>query len=448
MDAKMLEAAIRNYVHTIKTRKSLTNDEVAAMIKLLTEQQRQIKDEVRIFDVEIKQVREPLIEEVGAFINEMPDMEKYDSNPMSYYNPINQNRFATLGFRVHEVVYKRTQTWDWQPVTVGILVPESLDLKREVGVHVKWHGGAFGSSGWDFEPWFGGHYLRHAEANNAILVAPNYRLMPEAVGKDILEDVDDFLAWFNGNSTPNVHGSSFTTAIKSLNPNIVVNLDRLVISGDSAGSFLAVYSWLKYSGVIRALYLTYPMLNYYEWPMTGPEFVYRGCPVTKAWSDANADKIHAAIHALEKDNLVPTMTKRTPPDGCPSNFKLGFTGKWKDFFRRGCDTQDVPGMIGEMLAQNKTPNSLPPIFIHQGHDDPQCPIANTKAFVETLKTTWYNACPDKVQLVEVKKIESRKVGQEEVGHGYDHDLDEAEETWLRKMLKDISEAWNLHADYT
>lgn len=286
--------------------------------------------------------------------------------------------------------------------------------------------------------------LRHAAANNAIIVAPNYRLLPEATGRDILRDVRHFWAWFHGRAPPGVPGGSFSAVVKRLLPSFSVNPERLIMSGDSAGAFLAVYSWLRCkTSAIRALYLAYPMLGYYNWPTTQQEFVYRGCPATKSWAGTAVNTITAKIQSLERRNLTPTTVKRMPPDGCAANFKLGFTGSWKQVFQRErrdgrTGVQDIPGMVAQMLQNGYAPGSLPQIFIHHGHDDPQCPISTTEDFVDTLQRTWYSHCSEIVRFTEVKSIE----GKEEVGHGYDHDLDEENEPWLREILEGISAAWN------
>lgn len=136
------EAALEDYIRSIETDRKAPKGRKNRMLPLLCSPQIS-QGLINRFDEEIQRVKQPLVEEVRNALNTMPDMEAYNSDSSSYYNTINRNRFTKLGFRTHEVVYKRTRTWDWQAITAGILVPESLDMSKEVGVHVKWHGGAF-----------------------------------------------------------------------------------------------------------------------------------------------------------------------------------------------------------------------------------------------------------------------------------------------------------------
>ena len=68
--------------------------------------------------------------------------------------------------------------------------------------------------------------LELAEAENAIIVDPAYRLLPEASGSDVLRDVEDFWAW--------VH-TSLAATITSLHQGLTIDLDRIAACGESAG---------------------------------------------------------------------------------------------------------------------------------------------------------------------------------------------------------------------
>jgi acetyl esterase/lipase len=69
----------------------------------------------------------------------------------------------------------------------------------------------------------------------AILIAPDYRLLPEASGIDLLNDVEDFWIWLH-NTLPTLTASW----------NAVPDLSRLACTGQSAGGYLAVQSALLY----------------------------------------------------------------------------------------------------------------------------------------------------------------------------------------------------------
>ena len=66
-------------------------------------------------------------------------------------------------------------------------------------------------------------------------MAPDYRLLPEATGAEVLDDVQDFWRWLH-NTLP-----TLTTTW-----NAVPDLTRLACTGQSAGGYLAVQSALLF----------------------------------------------------------------------------------------------------------------------------------------------------------------------------------------------------------
>ena len=88
-----------------------------------------------------------------------------------------------------------------------------------------------------YEPWFPQWLLELAIAKNAIIVSPNYRLLPESSGLDILEDLDDLWRWMK---------FGLQLKLNYFSVGLRADLDRIITEGDSAGtsemlSFL--YEW-------------------------------------------------------------------------------------------------------------------------------------------------------------------------------------------------------------
>lgn len=75
--------------------------------------------------------------------------------------------------------------------------------------------------------------LELAENHNAVIISPSYRLMPEANGADILDDLKDFWAW--------VH-KDLVSLVKSKWSHITINLDKIAVWGESAGGYLSLQS--------------------------------------------------------------------------------------------------------------------------------------------------------------------------------------------------------------
>ena len=303
-----------------------------------------------------------------------------------------------------------------------------------------------------------------AASSNAIILAPNYRLMPTASGADILSDVSDFWAWFRASCYPPPSSRIASSPIPNLDPT------RLVISGDSAGGFLALYSWLRYtSGIsIRALYLAYPMVAHYHWAQAkrthGEPFdiLYRGCTLSTTQSLAFEADLVSWLACRRANGDVPAVSARTPPHGSPFNTHLGITGRWKNHFQGGKGVMDIPELVKDMMAKGEMPESLPEMHWHHGWDDVQCEYTDTeKLMVELGK--WYEGKSDRLCLTKVKTLGGALVSGP-VGHGYDHDLevswekddDEEEEQeeekakkkgkgldWLESTVEKVRRAWSV-----
>ncbi|KAK9249786.1 Alpha/Beta hydrolase protein [Lipomyces tetrasporus] len=129
------------------------------------------------------------------------------------------------------LVYKRLRGTDF---LAAALIPKSLSTEEKMScpVLVHFHGGALING--TLEPAYLAQWpLELAESKGAIIVSPEYRLMPEANGAHILEDIKDFWAW--------VH-KTLPIAISGLNPNLTLDLDRIATVGESASGYLAMQS--------------------------------------------------------------------------------------------------------------------------------------------------------------------------------------------------------------
>lgn len=76
--------------------------------------------------------------------------------------------------------------------------------------------------------------LQLAESKGAIIITPDYRLVPEARGVDILEDVKDFWTW--------VHNSFPSKVSSALPKDASVDVNKIAACGESAGGYLALQS--------------------------------------------------------------------------------------------------------------------------------------------------------------------------------------------------------------
>lgn len=84
---------------------------------------------------------------------------------------------------------------------------------------------------------------------------PDYRLLLESNGLDILSNLSDFWFWMEHGLGPSL---SNTYPASSLRP----HLDKILVSGESAGGYLAAQSMLLHLDInIVAAILIYPMVH-------------------------------------------------------------------------------------------------------------------------------------------------------------------------------------------
>ena len=95
-------------------------------------------------------------------------------------------------------------------------------------------------------------------SRQAILVFPDYRLLPEATGLEILSDIDSFWFWMSEKLEP---------TLSSLYPksDIKPDMDRVLVTGDSAGGYCVAQSLLRHPEMnFRAAIMAYPMVHFHD----------------------------------------------------------------------------------------------------------------------------------------------------------------------------------------
>lgn len=76
--------------------------------------------------------------------------------------------------------------------------------------------------------------MQYSVLHSAIIVLPDYRMLPEANGLDIMKDLSDFWEWV------------YTGLSQELGAGIEIGFGKILIEGGSAGSssFTFTESWL------------------------------------------------------------------------------------------------------------------------------------------------------------------------------------------------------------
>lgn len=155
-------------------------------------------------------------------------------------------------FSPFDIVKTSYKTVNSHPVEAYVLVPKHAK-SGNLPVIVRFHGGCLIIGAALYPDWCPQYFIDYALENNAIVVAANYRLMPEANGLEILDDISDFWKWLK---------TDLNTHVKSVKPDVTADLNHVLVAGESAGGYLAIQSAITQpTGTIKAVLPTYPMID-------------------------------------------------------------------------------------------------------------------------------------------------------------------------------------------
>jgi acetyl esterase/lipase len=241
---------------------------------------------------------------------------------------------------------------------------------------------------------------------------PNYRLIPESTGADILEDLNDFWTWFNKRSV-----DDFLT---SKGHALDLDYRHILATGESAGGYMALMSALtqpqaKGSGGIKAVLAQYPMTNYLR---CSPSETFMGRPSPKE------PELDAHLSSIEPGTII---SSAFPPARTDISDPLAAYNRYLDYF--GHDKNLWPiGLVGE-TGKDGEGRQLPPTWIIHGDADTAVDVEDSKKFLEKCKS------------VIGKGVEVRLELREGMEHRFDIEMKEDEEKWLREGLKWVEGEW-------
>lgn len=125
-------------------------------------------------------------------------------------------------------------------ITVSISTsPRTHDKKHPV--MVRWHGGGFVVGHRMYEPWFAQWLLDLALLHEAIIITPDYRLLPESNGSDILSDVAHFWRWIQKDLPQYMEQKSLPRP----------DVSNVLCCGESSGGFISVYCALHLDSMLQ-----------------------------------------------------------------------------------------------------------------------------------------------------------------------------------------------------
>jgi len=357
------------------------------------------------------------------------------------------DKFAPFSISTH--TYKMV---DGHPILADVFIPKSLlDLDRasterskKRPLMIRIHGGALVGGQRDHAVWCTGWLLSLAIEHNAIIVAPDYRVMPESTVLDLLDDLEDFMIWVE-KELPSVIRNTTKLDDKQC---LDIDLGRTLIAGDSAGGYCAIQMALSHFNAsssvnIRALVAIYPMLNLRAPHWTQPYAKQlMGIPQFPA---SVIDDHLAAIRALPAKPVVSNALMPGTPRGI-LGIALIQHGRMGEFY--GVDAEELDTAGSRRLHPEdriKEGAKLPPTLIVHGKNDTLVPVKFTDEFVELArKLNAFVVSGDEShnawkasQKVEGGLMYAKVDGE----HGFDFDLDPEKELWIKDGLDFIQEVW-------
>lgn len=251
-----------------------------------------------------------------------------------------------------------------------------------------------------YPDWFSAFFVPFLHRNNAICVLPNYRLIPEHTGDDILDDIADFWTWFQ---------SSLPTYLESNGPSIGLDFSRVLVSGESAGGWCALQSVLSLpDSTFKACFVQYPVTN--AFPVSPDEKPF-GQPIPPK------EELDAFLASIKPGTILSGVT---PPARNWVSMMLRAHGRWGEVFGDG------KHLMPDTRVEDA--RSLVPMYIVHGKDDTIVPVKWTHAFVEKVK----KAVPEAHVMLVTPSGE----------HGFDENIYEEEEPWLKELLEEIERDWD------
>lgn len=200
--------------------------------------------------------------------------------------------------------------------------------------------------------------LALARRADAILIMPEYRLLPEATGLDVLTDIRSFLAWLLDDGDD---------GLRPLLPaTITPDLGNVLVSGESAGGWLALQSGFCRPEAIGAVIAHYPMLD-----LRDAHYTAAGHKDLIAPAPPQVDRRLLAEHvaALTGDEVVTSETAFWPRGAL--SISMLQQGSFAKFF--GDDGALYPMEVLERLGRDP-----PPTWILLGEADRIVPVEGTR----------------------------------------------------------------------
>ncbi|KAK4948601.1 hypothetical protein LTR10_012605 [Elasticomyces elasticus] len=296
------------------------------------------------------------------------------------------------------------------PIKVDIVLPPNLKDGKHPLI-IAYHGGYLIAGARNFYPFMASWLPAYAASTNAIIISPDHRLLPSASITDILSDVEDLWTWIH---------SSLQSIISSHAPKHSIDLDHILLEGNSAGGFIAAHLALTHHAQVRAAILVYPMLdNLMDHFTIGPSESSLSAEDQILWKGDVLDS------KIEHARTAGCVTNRLDPEGILLTRSMAKRGKLGDFFKSNPRTNPLNRVLDPLET-----DGLPlKVWILQGKDDTGVPPEGSIAFEKAvMRNSWST------------ELTLDVIDDEPSEHGFDRTWSMADKK-LTKRLDWINQAW-------
>ncbi|KAG7407191.1 hypothetical protein Forpe1208_v012562 [Fusarium oxysporum f. sp. rapae] len=254
-------------------------------------------------------------------------------------------------------------------IGVDILIPRQLKSQNPP-VIVRIHGGFLIAGSSLYPAWFFKWELDFAQEQDAVIISPNYRLLPEAKGRDIIDDMASFWAWVSSGG-PSRH------LAKIRDQKLQLNLSRTLLVGESAGGYLALQSVL--SGYVRprAIIASYPMVDMKAAHFT--ESYIKSINGVSNYPNQDVDRFLAATRGK------PHITEADPPVRLDSAMAVVHNGRYLELLGHEPELFILDRIEKLASTSNLGKTLLPPLFLLHGEEDSAVPVEGTLKLVDALQ---------------------------------------------------------------
>ncbi|KAJ5634229.1 hypothetical protein N7528_002071 [Penicillium herquei] len=315
-------------------------------------------------------------------------------------------------FHVHDLKYKEVHG---SPIFLSILIPkvltaEGADLTERRPLITTFHGGFLIGGNRLYSQWIPDWLLELSISQRAPLILPDYRLLPESTGMDILSDIDSFWLWLSDN---------LELELTALYPNLNLrpDLDRILLTGDSAGGFCVMQSLLRHPALnIKAAIAAYPMVDFHHryWSESYEKPIFGAATVPTILIDNHLKNLPPnAVFSGDKDPATGAGLARMPVA-----LSIVQNGKFINFFGREPELYPI-----DLLPNSKLP---PFLWVFHGRQDSAVPFEQSEYFVKELE----KHVPDTVVRFDAPDGE----------HGFDGNFKLAD-PWIQEGMSEILSHW-------